>query len=663
MLGGGGGAAAEDSSFGAEAEALEAPSAGAAAAPASPAEAAGAASGAASDAHAPASVSGTISGGGGAEPSGEPPAAEAAAAVAAEGGGEVAAAGSPSASGTPPAPDVAANGAGLSPADDGVAAVQHHPDGDAVQPRPSLDESLYDGGDELCGCSDDELALGMDSDFGFGEFLDAVESFAVGGGGGGGADGGEAEEVAAAAEALMRIGDGGIGGGGGLGAVESDARVMAAAALGCLNGTGGDPSGLLAEAVVDLAAPAQALGGLPGGVEERREAATKQERRRILARLRGLRLFRRALGPRGLLLKDKISFLLGTSMMWTCAFWLGRSPASFHLLYGGLGGVLLGARWALYWHRKWHYYLFDFCYYANLLLALQLTLLPRWAPLAKVTFAYTTGPLSWSVLTFRNSLVFHDLDKVTSLFLHLVPALVSYTQRWHVDPRRFGPPPDAPPDERSAWMRAGVVSNVLLPMAFYVAWAVAYYLKIFVFSRAKIQQRGYKTLFNYITTQKKGTFHAIARRIPPPLQPPVYLLLHLCFCAATFVVALGFWAHSVLLAAVASASVWHGGAYYFEVFARRYHTQLMPSSSPSAPHMLSPGGAHSHPHPHPHTPGTNGTGIGTNGPGTPRPAASVLGSPRPPGPALSSPGPWARGTGREAPVGAGAGAGVKAKVS
>ena len=30
----------------------------------------------------------------------------------------------------------------------------------------------------------------------------------------------------------------------------------------------------------------------------------------------------------------------------------------------------------------------------------------------QATFAFNTGPLTWSILAFRNSLVFHDLDKV-----------------------------------------------------------------------------------------------------------------------------------------------------------------------------------------------------------------------------------------------------------
>eukprot|EP00198_Chlamydomonas_reinhardtii_P003836 XP_001693172.1 predicted protein [Chlamydomonas reinhardtii] len=240
----------------------------------------------------------------------------------------------------------------------------------------------------------------------------------------------------------------------------------------------------------------------------------------------------------------------------------------FHELPEQLAALQVGLGEAVVTPQKRRRY--DFCYYANLLLVLQLWLLPRWAPLAKVGAG-------------AGSAVRRAPHQVTSLFLHLVPALVSWSLRWYGDPARFGPPPEATEQERERWHRAGGLSNVLLPMASYVVWAVAYYLKIFVFSRAKIQQRGYRTLFNYVTSQKKGTFHAIARRIPPPLQPPVYLFLHLCFCMTTFLVALGcwysFWAHTALLAAVASASIWHGGSYYFEVFARKYHEHLMPKAA------------------------------------------------------------------------------------
>jgi hypothetical protein len=46
--------------------------------------------------------------------------------------------------------------------------------------------------------------------------------------------------------------------------------------------------------------------------------------------------------------------------------------------------VLLGARWAVYCAKRWHYYLLDFCYFANLLLLVHLWAAPHSALLSKV---------------------------------------------------------------------------------------------------------------------------------------------------------------------------------------------------------------------------------------------------------------------------------------
>ncbi len=46
--------------------------------------------------------------------------------------------------------------------------------------------------------------------------------------------------------------------------------------------------------------------------------------------------------------------------------------------------------------------------------------------------------MAWSVLAWRNSLVFHSLDKTTSLFIHLTPNILLYALRWlDEDPDRF----------------------------------------------------------------------------------------------------------------------------------------------------------------------------------------------------------------------------------
>lgn len=313
------------------------------------------------------------------------------------------------------------------------------------------------------------------------------------------------------------------------------------------------------------------------------------------------RLFKRVWGASKLLPKDKLSFLFGSSQLWICAYWLGCAPQTFYQLYSAECLLLFGVRLADYWFKKWHYYLFDFCYYANVLLLCHIWVLPKWKLLTKVTFAFNTGPLAWSVLAFRNSLVYHDLDKVTSLYLHFVPALVSWTMRWYHDDARFGPleaqggaagtaaaavdsnssthlSTAFGPRPRHPYAPASTAELLAWPLLFYTAWAVAYYLKLFVVSAAKIKAQGYQTLFTYVTSRHKGTFHNIAKRIPQPWQPAAYLLLHCVFCLTTWSLAILCWrswlTHTALLVAAASLSIWHGANYYFEVFATRYSKSL-----------------------------------------------------------------------------------------
>ncbi|KAF5839725.1 hypothetical protein DUNSADRAFT_18725 [Dunaliella salina] len=117
----------------------------------------------------------------------------------------------------------------------------------------------------------------------------------------------------------------------------------------------------------------------------------------------------RRMGPKQLLLKDKITFVLGSTCLWVCAFWLGSSPQSFYKLYTGLGVVLFIFRYLVYRARKWHYYLLDLCYYGNILLLLHLWVYPQSYLLSRTTFALNSGPLAFTILAFRNSLVYHDM--------------------------------------------------------------------------------------------------------------------------------------------------------------------------------------------------------------------------------------------------------------
>jgi hypothetical protein len=119
--------------------------------------------------------------------------------------------------------------------------------------------------------------------------------------------------------------------------------------------------------------------------------------------------------PKHVKLRDKFAFVLGISHLTVSAYWLGWSPSTFYRLYTAKALLLLTLRLVLYRRAKMHYYLLDFCYYANALMLLHIWALPEACELQRILFAFSMGPLAWSIILFRNSMIFHSLDKVPLL--------------------------------------------------------------------------------------------------------------------------------------------------------------------------------------------------------------------------------------------------------
>ena len=55
---------------------------------------------------------------------------------------------------------------------------------------------------------------------------------------------------------------------------------------------------------------------------------------------------------------------------------------------------------------KYHYFLIDFCYYANLACFAHILAWPSSGALFRSVFAYANGPILWAIPLWRNSLVF-----------------------------------------------------------------------------------------------------------------------------------------------------------------------------------------------------------------------------------------------------------------
>jgi len=130
-------------------------------------------------------------------------------------------------------------------------------------------------------------------------------------------------------------------------------------------------------------------------------------------------------------LMDKIFFIIGVLLVIATTFMLGRYPNNhyytFHL-YTVITLVVI--RLLNYRMKKWHYYLFDFCYFANSIIIYYLIFAPKNDILFRIFFVYANGPFGLAIPAFKNSMIFHKLDNLTSIAIHLIPLVTSYNLRW-----------------------------------------------------------------------------------------------------------------------------------------------------------------------------------------------------------------------------------------
>jgi hypothetical protein len=129
---------------------------------------------------------------------------------------------------------------------------------------------------------------------------------------------------------------------------------------------------------------------------------------------------------------DKITFLLGVMLLILTTYILGRYPHDIYYTFHCVTVIgLVLYRFYNYKTKGWHYYLFDFCYFGNSLMIYFLLMDPKNDILFKVFFVFANGPFGLAIPAFRNSMIFHKVDNLISLAIHVIPQVTSWNLRWH----------------------------------------------------------------------------------------------------------------------------------------------------------------------------------------------------------------------------------------
>lgn len=135
--------------------------------------------------------------------------------------------------------------------------------------------------------------------------------------------------------------------------------------------------------------------------------------------------------------REKLSFIAGVLNIFVSGYLIGAHPELFYYWFTVQLCYFMPIRYYTYHKRGYHYFLADMCYFVNLLLLLTIWVAPQSKRLFISTYCLAYGNNAVAIAMWRNSMVFHSLDKVTrlvvrhsslisltedvSLFIHIMP--------------------------------------------------------------------------------------------------------------------------------------------------------------------------------------------------------------------------------------------------
>lgn len=297
--------------------------------------------------------------------------------------------------------------------------------------------------------------------------------------------------------------------------------------------------------------------------------------------------------PKYFKLLDKVAFTLGVLNIVACQYFLLNIPTYFPIWYTFIIPVLLLSRFYHFRSMNWQYFMFDFCYFGITCSLINLLFLRKSALFFKICFIFTTGSLPIAIPVWRNSFIFHDFDKIVSVYIHILPCMLYYTLRWHGEEVTNN-------SNDSARMCLGhecsplYVTDYLFAILLYAAWQVAYIVKTEVWDKEKFDTN--PNLLTSLRWLSKDTKNPTARGILKVMRQvgifqanedydSTSMKTKLVFVGSQFLLTLVsfiptpfiYYSSKGMLTYIGilfTIAVYNGASFYIEVFSQRYHLHI-----------------------------------------------------------------------------------------
>ena len=125
------------------------------------------------------------------------------------------------------------------------------------------------------------------------------------------------------------------------------------------------------------------------------------------------RLGKRWTDTKAVTAREKVAFIAGVLNIFISGYIIGAIPQYYYWWFTIQFAYFMPIRYYTYQRRGYHYFLADMCYFVNFLLIATIWVAPQSKRLFIATYCLANGNNAVAIAMWRNSLVFHSLDKVT----------------------------------------------------------------------------------------------------------------------------------------------------------------------------------------------------------------------------------------------------------